>query len=478
MDIDLGAENEAGVGLLLGDKFDHRRLIGIERDGLAQELGLRVGLFLLCNIFLAVDIHAQGKLVGKGAGHIDVPLRGQADLLDRGRDIERVAPARLAVKADHAGGVAVFVRLEQRALRLALEDVRCVIIIGEAAQLELRQPVDGLRQHQRIKFFHAVLRHADKIGVIAGCGQPARHARCAAHKLRDRVAVYIRNPRSRALGQAAQRHREALVVEVGRLGIRRETASDLGPLCVKFQADGRALYARVALDRLDRDALCIQQRAGPHNVDGIGLRRRRVVARGLPARVAARDLDVHPVRNEERIAGEDLLVADIGMHLILLVHGRGHDVSSAHRGTIQIRMERDHILVDVRREGREHRQIIAVGNVECLQPLVAAAPVAAEVCAAACGRVHDPDLIARLDHVVLEALVREPAVQRAHPAGVLAVVKFLQAADLADVAVFRARLRDVPFLQHLHDGVHHGHALSHRESRGDLLALPCGRQVV
>ena len=59
-------------------------------------------------------------------------------------------------------------------------------------------------------------------------------------------------------------------------------------------------------------------------------------------------------------------------------------------------------------EGEEGKRRGVAICMDCRNHSMEFARAAAEVCAAACGRVHDPDLIARLDHVVLEALRGNP----------------------------------------------------------------------
>ena len=314
--------------------------------------------------------------------------------------------------------------------------------------------------------------------IVAGHFDARFHRSYAVHKVGDLETVPADQLCGCAFGQIAQSHGKTLVVEIGALGKGRQAAAEGISLEVKFQGNVGPFHAGGALDALDGNILCVQHRAGAHHMDGIDLCRGAVVAGGVPGGVAAGDDDVHPVGKEEGIIGEDLLLAHKGVDLILLVHSQGHDIDSSYSGGFPLLIQSDHIIVNIRRKGRQHGQIFAIANIQGAQALVGAAPVAAQVCAQAGGGVHDLDRIARLDHIIVKALVGEPVVQGAHPAGVLAVVKGLQTADLADIAALRAGLRDVAVLQDLDDGIHHGHALGHRDSALDRFPRPCGGLVV
>ena len=92
---------------------------------------------------------------------------------------------------------------------------------------------------------------------------------------------------------------------------------------------------------------------------------------------------------------------------------------------------------------------------------VGIAPGAAQVRTVAAGREHDTDHIAACQLAVLhrertEALVGEPVVQRAHPAGGLAAVKFLQSIDAGDIVSLCAHHRGVLGFQRSGHAGHHG----------------------
>ena len=92
---------------------------------------------------------------------------------------------------------------------------------------------------------------------------------------------------------------------------------------------------------------------------------------------------------------------------------------------------------------------------------VGIAPGAAQVRTVAAGREHDTDHIAACQLAVLhgeggEALVGEPVVQRAHPAGALVAVELAEAVDGGDVVALCAHHRGVLGFQRSGHAGHHG----------------------
>ena len=80
-------------------------------------------------------------------------------------------------------------------------------------------------------------------------------------------------------------------------------------------------------------------------------------------------------------------------------------------------------------------------------------PVAANVCTKVTG-IHHADLVTVGHGVAVESFVGEPVVQRAHPSGAAAAIKFGKAVNLADIACLCTGLGIAA--QRIYDAAHSG----------------------
>ena len=177
------------------------------------------------------------------------------------------------------------------------------------------------------------------------------------------------------------------------------------------------------------------------DLEGVALRLAVIGVHAGPGGVAALDGDDRAVRDGNLRRAGILRAADARANLIVLVGRGGRDNDAAHvRGDGQGVLVRVLVKFLIQRTGAER---------DILDGLVGVSPTAAEILTAVHG-VHQMDLVTGLQRAVLngelaEAGVREPVVQRTHPAGhVVAACAGLQAVDLADVTAARAGLGIAP----------------------------------
>ena len=189
------------------------------------------------------------------------------------------------------------------------------------------------------------------------------------------------------------------------------------------------------------------------HVDGVNLCRLIVVVHIGPAGVAALDGDGGTVHSGNHRRALILRLAHIGPDLIVLVAGGGGDQHAV--GPL---VHRQGILMGVRVEGRGQ---LTGAEGQGLHRLDVIVPAAAQVGAVAIAGIHDPDLVAGSQRSVRhgegpKAVVGEPVVQGAHPAGHGAAVEFTQTLDRADVVVLGACLLAAVLFQCLYNTAHHG----------------------
>ena len=189
------------------------------------------------------------------------------------------------------------------------------------------------------------------------------------------------------------------------------------------------------------------------HVDGVDLCRLIVVVHIGPAGIAALDGDGGTVHSGNHRRALILRLAHIGPDLIVLVAGGGGDQHAV--GPL---VHRQGILMGVRVEGRGQ---LTGAEGQGLHRLDVIVPAAAQIGAVAIAGIHDPDLVAGSQRSVRhgegpKALVGEPVVQGAHPAGHGAAVEFTQTFDRADVVVLGACLLVAVHFQCLYNTAHHG----------------------
>ena len=189
------------------------------------------------------------------------------------------------------------------------------------------------------------------------------------------------------------------------------------------------------------------------HVDGVDLCRLIVFVHGGPAGIAALDGDGGTVHSGNHRRALILRLAHIGPDLIVLVAGGGGDQHAV--GPL---VHRQGILVGVLMKGRAQ---LTGAEGQPLDRLVIVVPAAAQIGAVAIAGIHDPDLVAGSQRSVRhgegpKAVVGEPVVQGAHPAGHGAAVEFTQTLDRADVVVLGACLLVAVLFQCLYNTAHHG----------------------
>ena len=189
------------------------------------------------------------------------------------------------------------------------------------------------------------------------------------------------------------------------------------------------------------------------HVDGVDLCRLIVVVHIGPAGIAALDGDGGTVHSGNHRRALILRLAHIGPDLIVLVAGGGGDQHAV--GPL---VHRQGILMGVRVEGRGQ---LTGAEGQGLHRLDVIVPAAAQVGAVAIAGIHDPDLVAGSQRSGRhgegrKAVVGEPIVQGAHPAGHGAAVEFTQTFDRADVVVLGACLLVAVHFQCLYNTAHHG----------------------
>ena len=186
------------------------------------------------------------------------------------------------------------------------------------------------------------------------------------------------------------------------------------------------------------------------DLEGVALRFAVIGVHAGPGGVAALDGDDRAVRDGNLRRAGILRAADARANLIVLVGRGGRDNDAAHvRGDGQGVLVRILVKGLIQRTGAER---------DILDGLVGVFPTAAEILTAVHG-VHQMDLVTGLQRAVLngelaEAEVREPVVQRTHPAGHVAACAGPQVVDLADVTALRAGLGIAP--QRVDQAAHHG----------------------
>ena len=186
------------------------------------------------------------------------------------------------------------------------------------------------------------------------------------------------------------------------------------------------------------------------DLEGVALRFAVIGVHAGPGGVAALDGDDRAVRDGDLRRAGILRAADARANLIVLVGRGGRDNDAAH-----VRGDGQGVLVRVLLKGLIQR---TGAERDILDGLVGVSPTAAEILTAVHG-VHQMDLVTGLQRAVLngelaEAEVREPVVQRTHPAGHGAACAGPQVVDLADVTALRAGLGIAP--QRVDQAAHHG----------------------
>ena len=189
------------------------------------------------------------------------------------------------------------------------------------------------------------------------------------------------------------------------------------------------------------------------HVDGVDLCRLIAFVHGGPAGVAALDGDGGTVHSGNHRRALILRLAHIGPDLIVLVAGGGGDQHAV--GPL---VHRQGILVGVLMKGRAQ---LTGAEGQPLDRLVIVVPAAAQIGAVAIAGIHDPDLVAGSQRSVRhgegpKAVVGEPVVQGAHPAGHGAAVKRRQPRNGADIVVLGACLLVAVLFQCLYNTAHRG----------------------
>ena len=189
------------------------------------------------------------------------------------------------------------------------------------------------------------------------------------------------------------------------------------------------------------------------HVDGVDLCRLIAFVHGGPAGIAALDGDGGTVHSGNHRRALILRLAHIGPDLIVLVAGGGGDQHAV--GPL---VHRQGILMGVLMKGRAQ---LTGAEGQPLDRLVIVVPAAAQVGAVAIAGIHDPDLVAGSQRSVRhgegpKAVVGEPVVQGAHPAGHGAAVKRRQPRNGADIVVLGACLLVAVLFQCLYNTAHHG----------------------
>ena len=239
--------------------------------------------------------------------------------------------------------------------------------------------------------------------------------------------------------------------------------------------------------RVDQPVHIGRARAGVDNVQyipctGVVAGLRLLLVHAGPRHLAAAHIDGVARRNgdllrplEEAAAllvGGDLLIQE-DLRQIVLVGGGGRQLQV---GALAVDGQR--VLVGITGlAGGELGQQLAALDVQRRKGGVGVAPCTAHIGAQTLAGVHDVDHVAVAQRTVLhgelfEAVVGEPVVQRAHPAGVIAAVHLGQAVDGGDIAALRAVLRIALFIQRRHDAVHHGAVGVQVDPLVDQLAVP------
>ena len=189
------------------------------------------------------------------------------------------------------------------------------------------------------------------------------------------------------------------------------------------------------------------------HVDGVDLCRLIALVHGGPAGIAALNGDGGTVHSGNHRRALILRLAHIGPDLIVLVAGGGGDQHAV--GPL---VHRQGILMGVRVEGGGQ---LTGAEGQGLHRLDVIVPAAAQIGAVAIAGIHDPDLVAGSQRSVRhgegpKAVVGEPVVQGAHPAGHGAAVKRRQPRNGADIVVLGACLLVAVLFQCLYNTAHHG----------------------
>ena len=189
------------------------------------------------------------------------------------------------------------------------------------------------------------------------------------------------------------------------------------------------------------------------HVDGVDLCRLIAFVHGGPAGIAALDGDGGTVHSGNHRRALILRLAHIGPDLIVLVAGGGGDQHAV--GPL---VHRQGILMGVLMKGRAQ---FTGAEGQPLDRLVIVVPAAAQIGAVAIAGIHDPDLVAGSQRSVRhgegpKAVVGEPVVQGAHPAGHGAAVKRRQPRNGADIVVLGACLLVAVLFQCLYNTAHRG----------------------
>ena len=189
------------------------------------------------------------------------------------------------------------------------------------------------------------------------------------------------------------------------------------------------------------------------HVDGVDLCRLITFVHGGPAGIAALDGDGGTVHSGNHRRALILRLAHIGPDLIVLVAGGGGDQHAV--GPL---VHRQGILVGVLMKGRAQ---LTGAEGQPLDRLVIVVPAAAQIGAVAIAGIHDPDLVAGSQRSIRhgegpKAVVGEPVVQGAHPAGHGAAVKRRQPRNGADIVVLGACLLVAVLFQCLYNTAHRG----------------------
>ena len=189
------------------------------------------------------------------------------------------------------------------------------------------------------------------------------------------------------------------------------------------------------------------------HVDGVDLCRLITFVHGGPAGIAALDGDGGTVHSGNHRRALILRLAHIGPDLIVLVAGGGGDQHAV--GPL---VHRQGILVGVLMKGRAQ---LTGAEGQPLDRLVIVVPAAAQIGAVAIAGIHDPDLVAGSQRSIRhgegpKAVVGEPVVQGAHPAGHGAAVKRRQPRNGADIVVLGACLLVAVLFQCIYNTAHRG----------------------
>ena len=421
----------------------------IQAGGIGRSIGIRGA-----QRTLTLGTVGHDQLVGDGVVRVlDPAAVGGIDLIDAAQRDLTAAHCHRDCKAAVAVAVGV-IAVDPVVARGQLGGVLQLIAVGLGA-LALEE----------------VLRALYAVGVGIDLDVAQLHAVQALELKRIGVALLIdvqgrgiRLARERAVARGKrQRHGAGGIGGVGIAGrggrgLRAVDADLIGQLVAVDIHKDLAEVERVAhtdLQRSLRRGVAADRgrtvRALLLDLEGVALRFAVIVVHAGPGGVAALDGDDRAVRDGNLRRAGILRAADARANLIVLVGRGGRNNDAAH-----VRGDGQGVLVRILVKGLIQR---TSAERDILDGLVGISPNAAEILTAVHG-VHQMDLVTGLQRTLRggegsEALVREPVVQRTHPAGhVVAACAGLQAVDLADVTALRAGLGIAP--QRVDHAAHHG----------------------